>query len=375
MSILIGADIVPISSNTELFEKAQTDELIGEELSNILKQADYRIFNLEVPLTDALAPIKKYGPLLAASCKSAAGMKGMDINLFTLANNHIMDQGIQGLQNTLQILDNHGISHVGAGMDLYEAQEGFYTTINGKQFGIYACAEHEFSIAGVKQPGANPFDPLESLDHVAKMKSRCDYVIVLYHGGKEQYRYPSPNLQKTCRKLIDKGADLVICQHSHCIGCKEVYHQKTIVYGQGNFHFTKRNNEFWNTGLLIQIDDTENVSYIPVIRSGNAIRLADKRETDRIMTEFENRSKEIKQDGFVERNYKEFAKKTVSEYVLYFLGVQDNLLFRAVNKLSGQRLRKHLIKHTIAKRGMGMTNYIECEAHRELLLKGLDQKE
>ena len=77
-------------------------------------------------------------------------MKEMDINLFTLANNHIMDQGVQGLQSTLQILDNYGISHVGAGMDLYKAQEGFYTTVNEKQFGIYACAEHEFSIAGRK---------------------------------------------------------------------------------------------------------------------------------------------------------------------------------------------------------------------------------
>ena len=58
MSIIIGADIVPISSNKELFEKAQTDELLGEELFNILKQADYRIFNLEVPLTDELNPKK-----------------------------------------------------------------------------------------------------------------------------------------------------------------------------------------------------------------------------------------------------------------------------------------------------------------------------
>ena len=228
---------------------------------------------------------------------------------------------------------------------------------------------------GEKQPGANPFDPLDSLDHIEKMKSRCDYVIVLYHGGKEQYRYPSPSLQKTCRKMIDKGADLVICQHSHCIGCKEVYNQKTIVYGQGNFHFTKRDNEFWNTGLLVQLDDADNVNYIPVVKSGNVIRLASENESDQIITEFENRSKEITQDGFVERNYKKFAERTVSEYILYFMGLQDNFLFRGVNKLTGQRLRKYIIKHAIAKRGMGMTNYIECEAHRELLLKGLVQKE
>ena len=375
MSIIIGADIVPVSSNRELFEKAEIYELIGEELFNILKKADYRIFNLEVPLTDKLSPIKKYGPLLAASCNSVAGMKEMNIDLFTLANNHIMDHGIQGFQSTLQVLDRNRISHVGAGMNLYEAQEGFYTTIKGKRFGIYACAEHEFSIAGEEQPGANPFDPLESMDHVTEMKSRCDYVIVLYHGGKEQYRYPSPNLQKTCRKLVEKGADLVICQHSHCIGCKEEYRHKTIVYGQGNFHFTKRDNEFWNSGLLVQIDDYEKVSYIPVVKFENTVRLAGKSETEIILSEFEKRSREILQDGFVENNYKMFADRAVSEYVLFFLGIQDNILFRAVNKLSGQRLRKYIIRNTIAKRGLGMKNYTECEAHRELLLKGLEQKE
>ena len=83
----------------------------------------------------------------------------------------------------------------------------------------------------------------------------------------------------------------------------------------------------------------------------------------------------VLQDGFVENNYKMFADKAVSEYVLFFLGIQDNILFRAVNKLSGQRLRKYIIRNTIAKRGLGMKNYTECEAHRELLLKGLEQKE
>ncbi len=375
MSIIIGADIVPVYSNMKLFEKAEAEELIGEELKNILGETDYRIFNLETPLTDKQTPIKKYGPVLVASKRSVAGMKKMGINLFTLANNHIMDQGIQGLQSTMQVLEASGISYTGAGMDLSESQRYCLITIKGKRYGIYACAEHEFSIAKENQPGANPFDPLESLDHVAQMKSQCDYAIVLYHGGKELYRYPSPNLQKTCRKLIDKGADLVICQHSHCIGCKEEYHSKTIVYGQGNFHFTKRDNEFWNTGLLVRLDDAGSISYIPVTRSGNAVRLANKDESKQILIGFEKRSEEITQDGFVENKYMAFAEEKLPEYILFFLGVEDNLLFRAANKLSGQRLRRHITKHVRTKRGLGMETYIDCEAHRELFLRGLEHKE
>src|SRR5690606_29065463 len=118
------------------------------------------------------------------------------------------------------------------------------------KIGFYVCAEHEFSIASVDSPGANPFDPLESLDHIADLKNECDYVVVLYHGGKEHYRYPSPYLQKVCRKMADKGANLVICQHSHCIGCFEVYKDSTLVYGQGNFIFNKHDNEYWKTSIL-----------------------------------------------------------------------------------------------------------------------------
>ena len=64
------------------------------------------------------------------------------------------------------------------------------------KIGIYACAENEFTIATDTTAGANPFDPFESLDHIQNLKRSCDYVIVLYHGGKEHYRYPSPYLQK-----------------------------------------------------------------------------------------------------------------------------------------------------------------------------------
>lgn len=375
MSVIIGADIVPIPSNMPLFESDDnTEDLIGKELCDIINAADYRIFNLEVPLTDSLSPIEKYGPVLAASTKSIIGLKAIGVDLFTLANNHIMDQDAQGLESTIKLLNEYKISYVGAGNCISEASKPFYFTVKEKRYGVYSCAEHEFSIAAKNKPGANPFDPLESPEHVKEMKSKCDYAIVLYHGGKEQYRYPSPNLQQICRKLVDKGADLVICQHSHCIGCKEEYKNKTIVYGQGNFHFAKRSNEFWDSGLLICIDETENITYIPVLKSGHTIRMANKEESDEILAGFDHRSEEIIREGFIERNYKKYADEMLSEYLLYILGVSNNLVFRAVNKLFRQKLRKHIIKHVKTKRGLGITNYIECEAHRELLLKGLKDK-
>ena len=79
-------------------------------------------------------------------------------------------------------------------------------------------------------------------------------VIVLYHGGLEKYRYPSPQLRRVCRKFVEKGADLVVCQHSHSVGCMEAFGGGNIVYGQGNLLFARYGGEHWNTGLLIGLD-------------------------------------------------------------------------------------------------------------------------
>lgn len=375
MSIIIGADIVPTKSNRALFVQGDVQQLIGLELYNILQKADYRIFNLEVPLVDKADPIRKHGPKLIAPTNSINGLTAMNIDVFTLANNHIMDQNVQGFKSTIEVLNQAQVRYVGAGTNLQAANTPFFFTIKGKRYGIYACAEHEFSIAGENTLGANPFDPLESPDHVAQMKEQCDYAIVLYHGGKEYYRYPSPTLQKTCRKLVEKGADLVICQHSHCIGCEEKYLYGTIVYGQGNFIFDHGDDEYWNTSLLLCIEEDGHIEYIPLKKQCNCVRLAKGDEGNKILETFRRRSQDITCASFLQERYFEFAEKYIGDYILFFLGIHNRFLFRALNKLSGQRLRKYIVAQSIKKRGLGMRNYIECEAHRELFLKGLEKNE
>ena len=371
MSIIIGADIVSTQPNNELFANGESKKLIGEDLNSIILKADFRIFNLEAPLSNLRNPIKKDGSHLLSPTSSIHGMKALNINLFTLANNHIMDHNSSGLFSTIELLDEAGIKHIGAGENIHVASKPFYINIHGKRYGIYACAEHEFSIADEQKPGANPFDALESPDHVSQMKSQCDYAIVLYHGGKELYRYPSPMLQKTCRKLVENGADLVVCQHSHCIGCKEDYLHGTIIYGQGNFLFNKKKNEFWDTGVLIQLNDDNSITYIPYRQQGNGIRISSEDDGNKILADFEKRSNEIQQTGFIDRKYKEFAKKEISDYVIFFLGLRYCKLYRIMNRISGQRLSPYLVEKTLRKNGLRLYNYIQCEAHRELILKGL----
>lgn len=371
MYLLIGADFVPTESNTDLFEEGNITELLGTMLKSVLENASFRIFNLEIPLTDTAAPIPKLGPNLIASPSTVNGYKAAGVDLFTLANNHILDQDLQGLRSTVELLDKHGIAHVGVGENLEKARQPYVFRFAGKQVGVYACAEHEFSIVSDETPGANPFDPLFSLEHIVELKQKCDFVIVLYHGGKEHYRYPSPNLQKTCRRLVDKGADLVICQHSHCIGCEEKHQSGTIVYGQGNFLFDYNTSEFWQTSLLIRLEDDFSISYVPLIKKDNVVRLADDKQSADILCEFNKRSQEIKKHGFINQKYTEFAKEYLDFY-LYAFSEKKTLFFRALNKLTkGKYRKKYLERYYDKSKKITIANYVDCEAHRELLSKAL----
>lgn len=374
MKLLIGADLVPTQTNMNLFTEADLDTLLGEELRKALESADLRIFNLEVPLTDKKSPIDKCGPVLSAPTAAIAGYKALGVDLVTIANNHIMDHGEQGLRSTISILKENKINYVGSGMNLMQASEPQILTCFGKKIGVYACAEKEFSIAGETKPGANPFDPLESPDHVAALKAQCDYVIVLYHGGKEHYRYPSPNLQKVCRKLVEKGADLVLCQHSHCIGCEEKYLNGTIVYGQGNFLFDHNASEYWQTGLLVQIRDEFSVSYVPIVKRDNVVRLAREEEAKEIMDAFFARSKEIEDPAFLQERYRQHAGENLDRYLLMFAGVNLRAhWFRLCNRLTGQRFKKWFLARKYGKKKLLVVlNTMECQAHSELACCGIE---
>lgn len=369
-SLLIAGDTVPTKSNANLFSEGVVDALVDDGILRLLRDSSYLILNLEVPLANRESPIEKAGPALVAPTNTVYGLQRLGVDAVCLANNHIMDQGPLGLESTFSALEGAGIKYFGAGNRLADAQAPISIEIGKKRIGIYACAEHEFSIAGNDSPGANPFNPLSSLGSIRDLKSGCDVVVVLYHGGKEHYRYPSPLLRERCRAIVDSGADVVVCQHSHCVGCEEKWHDGTIVYGQGNFLFDRQDSEFWATGLLIEVDieDGTKVIYHPVVKDGGSVRLANKEENDGIMRAFWERSEKIKSPGFVEAEYKSFARAYLRNYLSAVVPGARTLLFRALNKICGGRL----VEKMFGKKPLiSLQNFIECEAHSELFLTGI----
>ena len=236
MRILFGADLVPTETSEQLFIEGRVGELFGD-VAKLIKAADRTIINLECALTRSDNGIKKFGPCLKADPKCADTLKKLGVTDVMLSNNHTFDFGIERLKDTMENLERVGLPYVGIGENDTESRKPYIIEQEGKKIGFINVCEHEYSYALPDRIGANPFDPFITMQDIRALRKKVDFVIVLYHGGKEHCHYPSPRLRNLCREMVLCGANVVITQHSHCIGCYEEYEGGHIVYGQGNFHF------------------------------------------------------------------------------------------------------------------------------------------
>lgn len=369
LSITICGDICPTNDTKQFFEKNDTDNLLGE-VKSILTNTDVLIGNMEFPLTDNCQKAIKTGPVLYGKIKYIEFFKALGFTALGLGNNHIKDCGEAGVLSSLDICNSNGIKTVGAGINEREAKKPLIIERNGLKIGILAFAEHEFNVAYEKEAGANLFDVYTDYDQIEDFSRGVDYVIVMYHGGIEHYSYPSPLLQKRCRKMIDKGADYVVCQHSHIIGTEEQYNDGTILYGQGNTIYGYReNNPTWNEGLLVKINlhitDKKlksTITYIPIRTTESGIVLMNIAEKDEIKKTMKEREKQIAEKDFIQKSWNLFCESKKSLYLPHLFG-----LGRIFNKLN-RVFNNFLIKVIFTKKQhMITTNLIRCEAHNEVL--------
>lgn len=367
--IVIGADIVATDNNYQAFVKGDRNALIGDGLCNLLDKSDYIILDMEVPFCDDGTPIVKYGPNMKCTTNTIEGYKSINSCFYTLANNHILDYGVVGLNSTIDLLNKYKIAYSGVGINLEEASKPYIATIGDSKIGIYCCADHEFSIATTSRAGVNPFDPLNSFGHVSKLKSSADFVIILYHGGKENFRYPTPYLQKVFRKFIDCGADIVVAQHTHCIGCYEMYSGGLLLYGQGNFISDYGKNPLWDTSLLLVVGiDNGKLSYeyIPIVKKGAYVRLAEDEDKENILNDFYKRSDDICKEGYIDSIYAEEIEGEVLSYLRRLSGgYGNNIISRAINRFTDSFLLKTAYKK---KYFPAILNCLECDSHREALV-------
>lgn len=348
MKILIGSDVVPTEKSEELFIKQDLQTLFSDVWDKI-KQADRTVINLECALTTAENGIKKFGPCLKADPRCADALKALGVTDVMLSNNHVFDFGKQGLKDTIANLDRVGLPYTGVGENDELSRKPHIVERDGKKLGFINVCEHEYSYALPDRMGANPYDPYLTMRDIRALKKEVDFVIVLYHGGKEHCGYPSPRLRLLCQEMVENGASVVVTQHSHCIGCYENYKGGHIVYGQGNFHFAQEHPfESWYTSLLIEltIDDGVEIEFYPLTLRGNTVAIAKGEDYERIMGEFNGRNEEII-NGKWREGWHEFCEKNREGYT--------------------DMIRGQGVPDTTDRQAQRLTAALNCEAHNDVV--------
>lgn len=180
-----------------------------------------------------------------------AGIDGV-----TLGNNHVLDAGTEGLEETLGHLDRAGIARAGAGMDLAEAREPMVFDLGGTKIGVLSHLSipgYEWAWATETTPGTAPLVEDVLREDVERLRPRVDLIVVMPHWGIEYIAEPEPGQVNLAHAAIDAGADLVIGGHAHVPKGIEVYRGAPIYYGVGNFLLDQSWSEETSTGIFAEV--------------------------------------------------------------------------------------------------------------------------
>src|SRR3989344_8172816 len=204
-----------------------------EKTRGLLKQAQLVFGNLEGPMTHAdHAPVEKKYVYRSPPEKDAPALRTAGFNVASLANNHTMDQGAEGLRHTLEALDLVGIKYAGAGMNLAEARKPALLESHGVRvaFLAYTLPFPEGVWATPDRPGSPFGHEAQVRADIASAKSQVDIVLVSFHWGQEGKTELRDYQKSLGRAAIDAGAAAVIGHHPHVLQGVERYKNGVILY-------------------------------------------------------------------------------------------------------------------------------------------------
>jgi len=221
----------------KIVDKAQ--HKLFRHVQPILDSADLNFANIECPLTKVKPTIKKRYPIWCKPKRANYFLKA-GFNLISLANNHSIDAGQKGIDETLAVMERAkrtrkklwwaGMARRGG-----DARKVTRVRVPGKKTPIsfFATAYSGWgkSVAGLTS---------KSLPDRIRKAAATDLVIVSVHSGPEYYHAPFRDTTRKYRQLIDAGATLVVAHHPHVVQGVERYKKGFIFYSLGNFSFASR---------------------------------------------------------------------------------------------------------------------------------------
>lgn len=216
-----------------------------------LKNADILFGNLEGVVSDKGNNV---GSIYSFRMdpKVLPALKNAGFDIFSFANNHVGDWGINAFKDSLSRLSNAEILKTGAGMNKEEAETPTIIEKNGIKFGFLGFSDEgpNWLEAETATPGILLANNPNIGDIIKNAKTKCDVLIVSFHFG-EEYKLTHNKRQETlAHTAIDNGADMIIGTHPHVMEDIETYKDKPIVYSLGNFLFDQYFSKDTMRGML-----------------------------------------------------------------------------------------------------------------------------
>lgn len=221
----------------------------GDALDELERMApDLRMINLETSITKSDDYWKGKGINYRMHPKNIGCITAAKVDICSLANNHVLDWGYAGLKETLESLRKAKIRGVGAGEDLKEAESPVIVEIAGKgRVIVFAFGSPTSGVpldwaASQKRPGVNLLrdfsdDAIRRLrERVKEVKQKGDIVIISVHWGRNwAYNVPQEEIHFAHGLIDEAGVDLIHGHSSHHVKGMEVYQDRLILYGCGDF--------------------------------------------------------------------------------------------------------------------------------------------
>ncbi len=221
---------------------------VTQEVLEALQDADIRVGTLETAIGDKPGfneeKMKRKGDVIYAKDEDLNKLKQLDFDIVSLANNHYFDLGLDGAKHTIQLLDELGVQHIGAGNNIKEASAPVIKVVHDKKIAFLAFCDKENTgwcpWATKTDPGVNPMDDDYVVSEIKKHKQQNDFVVVLCHWGKEHTWTTTPRVYRLTKKMMKAGANLILGSHPHRVQPVVNYKNASVAYSMGNFLFPDR---------------------------------------------------------------------------------------------------------------------------------------
>lgn len=268
-NIVLTGDILLDRGVRQVVERHGMDRLFSPGIDSVLRSADVVVGNLECPATKIKAPVfKQY--IFRAEPEWLIDLKRHGITHLNLANNHSIDQGREGLTDTYQNIQKAGIVPFGAGRNMQEATEPVLLSNTPRR--VWLVASLQLALENYAHLPDQPCVSQQSIDalcqRIKQMRNddpQC-YIIVSLHWGWENHVEVVARQRYDAHRLIDAGADCLVCHHTHTRQPTERYREKPIYYGLGNFIFDPQ-RDINRRGAIVRLTITESdakVEEIPI---------------------------------------------------------------------------------------------------------------